>query len=319
MRNKYIKHISFVFFTVYLLASLFVVSSCSKKSNNNIIKENEKNSFVDMQQEETSDKEIKEISAGFYLYDQQNNPIYKEQQINITEDMEFNLECVNTCNAELNYTIMILINNHYQKARYSSDVSGEMQDGKSKLGAGDTEKINVKFESDITKKKKNDIRIVMIYYMNSVPEDDLDLILVGEVTEKHTLLLDDFIDGKIKDNEIAKYDSYSVNKEGMENGIWITNQKPDQIPPFDFRLNCANFVYLNTIGNTNDYYGVLFIDGTPQLVQNDRVFHWKQKKTKLSTIKIKSNFEQGSKIFVYMYEKDSIPEDTYMTTLYYCE
>lgn len=321
MREKYIKHIICVIFTACLLISSFVLSSCSKRTNENTdqSKEEEFNLLANTEQDETSNKEIKEISAGFYLYDEHYNPIYKNQQINVTENMEFNIECVNACNAELNYTVMILLNNHYQKADYHLEDNSEMQDGKGKLGAGDTEKINVMFEPDISRQEKNDIRIVMIYYTDDIPRGDLDMVPVGEVTEKHLLLFDEFENEKKRDNVINKSESYSVDKDGMEKGVWITNQRQNQIPPFDFTINSAEFIYLNIIGNTNGYYGVLLIDGTPQLIQDDCVFYWKQKQTELSVIKIKCNLKQGSKIFVYMYETDSEPVETYISNLYYCE
>jgi hypothetical protein len=300
--------------TIIVITVIVVVYMFSLKQKH--MDQNTKKNNIENSKEE-NDPELKETSAGFYLYDVDRKPIYNNQSITATKEMEFNIQCKNICKVELNYTLVILVNDCYQNVSYTGDNNVIMENGKGTLAAGETNDVNVKFSVRCQKRKSNEIRVIMLYYPNDIPQDDLDQILVADTVESHPLVLGSDFD-KTTSNYIDNMAYYAVNNNDIQNGIWITDIGCKQIPKFDFWLKAKEnqYVYFNSVGNTNTYYGIIFVDGVPKQIGNDFVFEWKQKKGFLSAIKVEAVGDEKENVFAYMYEKGSLFDDTYVTGLY---
>lgn len=263
---------------------------------------------------------VSETAAGFYMYDSQNQPIYRDQDITTVNNVELNIVFSNICSVELRYSAVILVNDYIQNAVYTIGDKKSKDYRNGTLGAGKSETVNVKFKIRGEKRKSNEIRVVMLYYPDKVPTDNLDQVMVADTVEIHTLICKKPFE-RVKENKLEDIERHTISDSGMENGIWLTSEKCKQIPKFNFLipLSSENKIYFNTIGNSGKYFGIVFLDGVPQKVGVDYLFCWKQKKNVLSAVEFDRDFTSKQTVFAYMYEQGSSFEDTYVTALYYME
>lgn len=259
---------------------------------------------------------LKETSGGFYLYDKEKQPIMNDQSIviGIEDSLEFNIECVNTCEVELNYSLVILVNDCYQEVNYEGG-SGLFQ-GKGKLQKGSSEIINTKFKiSSNNQAENNELRIIMFYYPDEVPKDDLDQVLVGESIGVYPI--EGSITSDVKfDNNLNNMKLHAVSAEQGVQAVWLTEKECSEIPKFDYILESQKPIYFNSIGGQKSYMGMIFVDGVPIKINKNYVFGWNQLEKCLLNYKIASELVDGNTIFAYMYEKGAGMEETFVTNLY---
>lgn len=317
---KYILSIS-LFIVVCFLANLF----CNKtykisykdkhtKETNLIYQDNKTAGQLDTNS--NGKKWIQETSGGFYLYNKNNEPIMNDQKIKIDEDgyLEINVECVNDCEIELNYYVVILVNDYYQRVSYKNE-QGKFS-GKGKLAAGAHEVVNIKTVLKNIHKTDNELRIIMFYYPNKIPEDSLDQVIVGDSVGIYKIKTKAKRE-KDKNERFIHMKSHLATTSNDTMAIWLTEDRCTNIPKFDFILNLKKDgrIYLNAVGKNKIYVGMIFSDGIPAKIGDNYSFLWKQKKGKLMECKINKRIK-GNVMFAYMYEKGGDINNTYATNLY---
>lgn len=270
---------------------------------------------------ENNDSSIKEISAGFYLYDKEKNPVMNDQSVEIGADgqMEFNIECVNNCKVDLNYTFVILVNDCYQDVDYKKE--SDSFSGRGKIQKDSSEMINAKFTlCSYDREKNNELRMVMFYYSDDIPEDEVEQVLVGGSSGIYP------ITGTIADKIQHKKDlpnrkSYAIKEQEDMQAIWITENECKDIPKYDCILNLKDdkSLYFNAVGESGRYLGMVFIDGIPISINENYVFGWKQKKGNIMCCNIIDELADGENLFAYMYQQGGGLDDSYLTNLYKLE
>lgn len=312
----------------YVLYACFVIIAClvivlflfNNKKNSKYKSKNEASSN-EVASTETSSDEIqltKETSGGFYLYDKEKQPIMNKQPIEIGTDetLEFNIECVNTCEVELNYSLAILVNDCYQEVSYEG-MSNSFQ-GNGTIQEGSSEMINAKFElRSYNRDGKNELRIIMFYYPEEVPEDALDQVMVGDSVGIYPIM--GSIADKAKfDNRLPNMKSHTLSAEQDTQAVWITEKESDTIPKFDYILDVKSqkAIYFNALGGQKSYRGMIFVDGVPIKVNKSCVFGWEQEENSLLSYKIVGELVDGNTMFAYMYAKGADLEESYITNLY---
>lgn len=301
----------------YVFSAFFVMVVCvvvlllifDKKSSNKISLNETLSSEV---------KLTKKASGGFYLYDKEKQPIMNNHpiKIGIDETLEFNIECVNTCEVELNYSLAILINDYYQEVSYKRE-SGSFP-GKGEIQGMSSEMINAKFKvNSYNRDGKNELRIIMFYYPKNIPKDDLDQVPVGDSVGVYPIQ-GSIADNVKFDNKLHDMKSHNVSAEQGIQAVWLTEKEHDAIPEFDFILDIKDqkSIYFNSLGEKKSYRGMVFVDGVPIKVNKNYVFGWEQAENCLLNYKITSGLAGGNTIFAYMYEKGVGIEGTYITDLY---
>lgn len=271
----------------------------------------------DIMSEVNERNQLKEIAGGFYLYDKEKQPILNDQAIemDIDEKLELNIECVNTCNTKLNYFVSILVNDCYQKVSYKNP-QGTFS-GKGKLQSNSSEMINLQFVvNSYNREINNELRIIMFYYPDDIPEDELEQVMVGDSVGIYPIK--NSIKNKIQvKNNLNFMKGYPVNREKDMQAIWLTEEECAEIPKFDYILDLKKrrSVYFNSIGEDKTYVGMVFIDGKPIEIGGSCAFTWKQKGNSILNCRIDMDAE-GRTMFAYMYESCADREDTYITSLY---
>ena len=261
--------------------------------------------------------QVKETAGGFYLYDKEKQPILNDQEIEIGADekLELNIECVNACDVKLNYFVSILVNDCYQKVSYKN--AQGVFSGKGKLQSNSSEMINLQFAvNSYNREKNNELRIIMFYYPDDIPKDELEQVLVGDSVGIYTIK--NSIENKVQmKNGLNSMKVHSVNGEEDMQAIWLTEEECVGIPKFDYILDLKKqkCVYFNSVGGNKTYVGMVFVDGDPIKINNWCSFTWKQKKNSLLNYRIDEDVE-GKTMFAYMYESCADREDTYVTNLY---
>lgn len=178
IRDKIFVKFAIVFgIGVLLFGSIIFFVNRNHKNEKHL---NKVHKSVDAENTPVSDGPIKQTSAGFYLYDKAEQPIMNDQIIEVSSDgkYEFNLECINNCNTTLNYIIAVFVNDCYQEIEHIE--GGEEKAGAFLLNPNSSEKLNIKFSAKSFNRKNNQLRMVMIYYPDNIPNDSLDQVLVGE-------------------------------------------------------------------------------------------------------------------------------------------
>ena len=178
IRDKIFVKFAIVFgIGVLLFGSIIFFVNRNPKNEKHL---NKVHKSVDAESTPVSDGPIKQTSAGFYLYDKAEQPIMNDQIIEVSSDgkYEFNLECINSCNTTLNYIIAVFVNDCYQEIEHIE--GGEEKAGAFLLNPNSSEKLNIKFSAKSFNRKNNQLRMVMIYYPDNIPNDSLDQVLVGE-------------------------------------------------------------------------------------------------------------------------------------------
>lgn len=262
---------------------------------------------------------IKETSAGYYLYDKDGRPIMNDGIIDTGTDgqMEFNIECVNTCTFPLNYTLAILVNDCYQEADYER--GGESFNGKGMLQVGASETVNAKFKiKSCSRNGDNELRIIMFFYTQDIPKDGLEQVVVGDSTGIYTLsgIIED---DAVTENNLRQVNLYDAGTGDAIRAVWLTEKECKSVPKYDFILDVKQekTVYFNSMGEDKKYIGMLFIDGLSVKIRGEYVFSYKQKKGCLLSCKLTDKLKGGSTAFAHVYESGSRElEKTYTTNLY---
>lgn len=316
---KRYKYVAFMVVAVIICFLVLFHDRADKKteSNREVISSETESDKEESDKEEISSQTepLKETSGGFYLYDKEMQPIMNDQSIDIGagDSLELNIKCVNTCEVELNYNLVVLVNDCYQEVLYEGD-SGVFQ-GTGSLQKGSSEVINAKFKiSSNNRTEHNELRMIMFYYPNEIPQDDLDQVVVGESIGVYPIE-GSVADNAKHDNELNDMTSHAVNAEQGVQAIWLTEKECDDIPKFDFTLEGGNPIYFNSLGEQKNYVGMIFVDGIPVKINQDYVFTWKQLKNHLLNYRIDNELD-GKTMFAYMYEQGARPEETYVTNLY---
>ena len=263
-------------------------------------------------------KEVRETSAGFYLYDASGEPIFNDQQVQAESDghMDFNVECVNACEVDLNYSLVVLINDCYQEVAYRdgkaiSQTTGMIQSGESKI-------VNVQFDiSSYDRGIDNELRIILFYYEQKIPEDPLEQVVVGYSVGIYSLA-GTIVDENGKRDSLKNGTEYSVSESTMQHIVWCAEDEVRSYPKFDYILDIGDeeTVYFGFLGEEKKYVGMIFQDGSPIQIEGDCVFKWQQREGNIWSFKIDKTWKGTKTIFAYVYEQGAGWEQSYITNLY---
>lgn len=303
---------------LFLLICFWGIITWGEKDTKRV-EQNEKKVSIKVENEKEEGKRIiKQTSAGFYLYDKNNKPILNSDSVKPKKEgmFEFNIECVNTCDVDLMYYIVVLVNDCYQDIHMSIDEKSIVKSRR--LKSNDSEVVNVKFEVDsYVKDKENELRIVMFYFPNNMPQENLDQVLVGDSVGVYRI--ENFTLYKQKtENHISDGKFYFTDEMQDTQAVWLTESVCKTIPKFNFILNVKKekYIYFSGEGKSKKYVGIILVDGVPIKIKKDYVFCWNQKGSYLFSFKIKSSKINGKTMFAYMYESGSDSNENYITDLY---
>lgn len=270
---------------------------------------------------EKSPDEVGMISAGFYLYNANREPIYQDDKIELKKDMDFYLDCVNACDRKLYFSFAVIVDNCFQKASFINVENGENHVATEPVKANESKLIHVKFnlENYEESTENGKIRFVLLYYTDVDSKDSDALVYVTTAEEEHeTICKEKNVQKKPHNVMESKY--FDINSETISQEPVITDKEEKEMPATKRYLDRKKGKkYINATGNENTYYGIIFVDGEPQLINDDYLFEWKQKKDKMSVLEWTQEFDSKKHIFMYMFEKDSETINSIVTTQYWLQ
>ena len=245
------------------------------------------------------------IAGGFYICDENKQPILNNQIIESDSDMKFYMKVANPGTKKINYAISVIINDCYQNLNVIK------KDGnKDQFATGSLE---LEFKLQQYQGYAGEDRVInfiMTYYEPVEPADELTLVPIAVANEKHQIKYKDK-DYTVADDNVIEYSASGM--ESNESGYWILDDTNDNNLLYNFILDSNNTEKAVVINQSeNNGYAVIFEDDKPVKINNGYLFRWKQKHGELFKINIKD--VKGRFLYFYEYTED---EDIVVSPLYY--
>lgn len=253
------------------------------------------------------------IAGGFYICDENKQPILNNQVIESDSDMKFYMKVANPGTKKINYATSVIINDCYQNLNVIKEDGNKEQFANGSLESGQAEVLELEFELQQYQGYDGEDRVInfiMTYYEPVEPADELTLVPIAAASEKHQIKYKD------KDYIVADDNAIEYSANGMESndsGYWILDDVNDSKLLYNFILNSSNTeksVVINQSENTG--YAVIFEDDRPVKINNGYLFWWEQKQGEPFKINIKD--VKGRFLYFYEYTED---EDIVVSPLYY--
>ena len=253
------------------------------------------------------------IAGGFYICDENKQPILNNQIIESDSDMKFYMKVANPGTKKINYAISVIINDCYQNLNVIKKDGNKDQFANGSLESGQAEALELEFKLQQYQGYAGEDRVInfiMTYYEPVEPADELTLVPIAVANEKHQIKYKDK-DYTVADDNVIEYSANGM--ESNDSGYWILDDTNDNKLLYNFILdsnNTENAVVINQ--SENNGYAVIFEDDKPVKINNGYLFRWKQKHGELFKINIKD--VKGRFLYIYEYTED---EDIVVSPLYY--
>lgn len=253
------------------------------------------------------------IAGGFYICDENKQPILNNQIIESDSDMKFYMKVANPGTKKINYAISVIINDCYQNFNVIKEDGNKEQFANGSLESGQAEALKLEFKLQQYQGYDGEDRVInfiMTYYEPVEPADELMLVPIAVANEKHQIKYKDK-DYTVADDNVIEYSASGM--ESNESGYWILDDTNDSKLLYNFILDSNNTEKAVVINQSeNNGYAVIFEDDKPVKINNGYLFRWKQKHGELFKINIKDI--KGRFLYFYEYTED---EDIVVSPLYY--
>ena len=253
------------------------------------------------------------IAGGFYICDENKQPILNNQIIESDSDMKFYMKVANPGTKKINYAISVIINDCYQNLNVIKKDGNKDQFANGSLESGQAEALELEFKLQQYQGYAGEDRVInfiMTYYEPVEPADELTLVPIAVANEKHQIKYKDK-DHTVADDNVIEYSANGM--ESNDSGYWILDDTNDNKLLYNFILDSNNTEKSVVINQSeNNGYAVIFEDDKPVKINNGYLFRWKQKHGELFKINIKD--VKGRFLYFYEYTED---EDIVVSPLYY--
>lgn len=253
------------------------------------------------------------IAGGFYICDENKQPILNNQIIESDSDMKFYMKVANPGTKKINYAISVIINDCYQNLNVIKKDGNKDQFANGSLESGQAEALELEFKLQQYQGYAGEDRVInfiMTYYEPVEPADELTLVPIAVANEKHPIKYKDK-DYTVADDNVIEYSANGM--ESNDSGYWILDDTNDNKLLYNFILDSNNTEKAVVINQSeNNGYAVIFEDDKPVKINNGYLFRWKQKHGELFKINIKD--VKGRFLYFYEYTED---EDIVVSPLYY--
>lgn len=253
------------------------------------------------------------IAGGFYICDENKQPILNNQIIESDSDMKFYMKVANPGTKKINYAISVIINDCYQNLNVIKKDGNKDPFANGSLESGQAEALELEFKLQQYQGYAGEDRVInfiMTYYEPVEPADELTLVPIAVANEKHQIKYKDK-DYTVADDNVIEYSANGM--ESNDSGYWILDDTNDNKLLYNFILDSNNTEKAVVINQSeNNGYAVIFEDDKPVKINNGYLFRWKQKHGELFKINIKD--VKGRFLYFYEYTED---EDIVVSPLYY--
>lgn len=253
------------------------------------------------------------IAGGFYICDENKQPILNNQIIESDSDMKFYMKVANPGTKKINYAISVIINDCYQNLNVIKKDGNKDQFANGSLESGQAEALELEFKLQQYQGYAGEDRVInfiMTYYEPVEPADELTLVPIAVANEKHQIKYKDK-DYTVADDNVIEYSANGM--ESNDSGYWILDDTNDNKLLYNFILDSNNTEKAVVINQSeNNGYAVIFEDDKSVKINNGYLFRWKQKHGELFKINIKD--VKGRFLYFYEYTED---EDIVVNPLYY--